>query len=399
MPTTSMPYSSATDYDSELKKLERKRAMAAALMAQGQQPMQGQMIGRVYVPPSFLQGAAGLAQTYAGTRQMKKADRAEGELTSQRNAMIAQALKDYQESGDPGALMTNQDTRDYGMKAQQSAIDAERKALADALSQRGKQEGEERLAHIRGSYQDEPLTFEQRKQLEELKRSGTGAGVEGYAPTIEWTTAGPVEMVRTPKGITPRVITDSEGKPFVRSQYDPGTQRDVNSAKAEGSELGKSGAEARLAIPEATATAQLVREQAQQLIGNAARDAQGRVVRDTKGEAPGLEGAVGSVQGYLPDWMVGLGSNDRSGFLQRVNQMKGGAFLNGRQMLKGGGAITDWESKRAEEAFSRMSRAQSEEDFTGAVLDFVTAVEAGAKKLEAKARAAGTGGPTEEVDY
>ena len=72
----------------------------------------------------------------------------------------------------------------------------------------------------------------------------------------------------------------------------------------------------------------------------------------------------------------------------RSSSSKGGAFLAGRQLLKGGGAITDFESQKAEAAFARLNQAQSPKDFKAALDDFNSAVQEGVRKLEQQAGAA-----------
>jgi len=69
----------------------------------------------------------------------------------------------------------------------------------------------------------------------------------------------------------------------------------------------------------------------------------------------------------------------------RINQLQGGAFLQARQLLQGGGQITDFEGKKAEDAFSRLSTAQNDKDFKQALDDFDAAVKEGLRKLEANA--------------
>jgi hypothetical protein len=65
-----------------------------------------------------------------------------------------------------------------------------------------------------------------------------------------------------------------------------------------------------------------------------------------------------------------------------MDQISGGAFLQARQLLKGGGAITDFESQKAEKAFLRMNEAMNIEDYTKAMNDFLDAVRVGLPKLE-----------------
>jgi hypothetical protein len=91
---------------------------------------------------------------------------------------------------------------------------------------------------------------------------------------------------------------------------------------------------------------------------------------------PSLPTAVGPVQGRLPS--VTAGSRD---FDERVEQLKGRAFLQARQELKGGGQITDFEGARAEAALVRASQAKSEEDFKAALKEFRDALMRGYELL------------------
>lgn len=69
--------------------------------------------------------------------------------------------------------------------------------------------------------------------------------------------------------------------------------------------------------------------------------------------------------------------------------LQGGAFLQARQLLKGGGAITDYEGRKAEEAFARLNKAQSPADFKAALDDFNYFVQQGVKKLQSQAQGGG----------
>jgi hypothetical protein len=75
----------------------------------------------------------------------------------------------------------------------------------------------------------------------------------------------------------------------------------------------------------------------------------------------------------------------------KIDQLKGGAFLTARQLLKGGGAITDYEGQKAESAFARMNQAQSVQDFNSALDDFNSAVKQGVANLQ-RQKAMGTTG-------
>jgi hypothetical protein len=67
----------------------------------------------------------------------------------------------------------------------------------------------------------------------------------------------------------------------------------------------------------------------------------------------------------------------------KIDQIKSQTFLQGYQMLKGGGAITEIEGLKAERAMARLDQAQSPEDFKAALDDFNAAVQQGVAKLQA----------------
>lgn len=97
---------------------------------------------------------------------------------------------------------------------------------------------------------------------------------------------------------------------------------------------------------------------------------------------PGLSSIVGPMDQFRPSWTLGSEGRDA---LARFNQLKGKAFLQAYSTLRGGGAITEVEGEKAQNAIARMDRAQGEEEFIGALQDFRDAVQTGAQKLREKA--------------
>ncbi len=136
---------------------------------------------------------------------------------------------------------------------------------------------------------------------------------------------------------------------------------------AQGSALGKGAGdaqvEAAIALPGNASMAGLINDQVEALKND-----------------PYLPNMLGPIDSVLPNT-----SEDAARVQGKMDQLSGGAFLQARQMLKGGGAITDFESGRAEQAFIRMNAAQSVEDYKAALDEFNAAVQAGVKKLEAQA--------------
>lgn len=98
---------------------------------------------------------------------------------------------------------------------------------------------------------------------------------------------------------------------------------------------------------------------------------------------PGLDEIFGKTLGIIPNqWGPTVPGSNKANAMARIEQMSGNAFLNGRTLLKGGGAITDFESQKAEAAFARLSTAQSKEEFLSGLADFQAALEAGVRKLQ-----------------
>lgn len=81
---------------------------------------------------------------------------------------------------------------------------------------------------------------------------------------------------------------------------------------------------------------------------------------------------------------------DGLALIQRVKQLQDTVFMSAREMLKGGGQITDFEGRKAEAAMARMSRAQGEKEFKEALKDLRDAITAGQAKLQAATGGAST---------
>jgi hypothetical protein len=103
---------------------------------------------------------------------------------------------------------------------------------------------------------------------------------------------------------------------------------------------------------------------------------------------PALNKVVGPVEGQGGNNVDDLGTTrsmyygkDGLALIQKIAQLQSTTWLSARQMLKGGGAITDYESRKAEAAMARLSRVQGEDEFKAALKDLRDAIEAGQKKL------------------
>lgn len=94
---------------------------------------------------------------------------------------------------------------------------------------------------------------------------------------------------------------------------------------------------------------------------------------------PGRETATG-LSGTLDPRNYTPGTNAKN-FSVILDQIKGSAFMQAYQSLKGGGQITEVEGKKATEAIARLNTAQSDEEFKSALLDFKDVVDKGRARM------------------
>lgn len=104
---------------------------------------------------------------------------------------------------------------------------------------------------------------------------------------------------------------------------------------------------------------------------------------------PNLDKVVGSIEGgggnNIDDLNIAQRAyygGDGTALIERIGQLQNNAWLSARAMLKNGGAITDYESRKAEGAVARLSRAKSEDQFRTALKDLRDAITAGEAKLK-----------------
>lgn len=180
---------------------------------------------------------------------------------------------------------------------------------------------------------------------------------------------GNVNQMQFPEGFVPspgfnNLDTSTAIIPQNKRTGDLGTPiaKDV-AGKSNQEALGAGQGAAAVALPQAIQLAGLVDKQVQTLKAD-----------------PALPNVLGSFDSRTPNLFP-----SSVAVQSKIDQLKGGTFLQARQMLKGGGSITDYEGQRADAAQARMNQAQSVEDFNAALDDYNSAVQDGVKKLQAMA--------------
>jgi hypothetical protein len=99
---------------------------------------------------------------------------------------------------------------------------------------------------------------------------------------------------------------------------------------------------------------------------------------------PGKRYAIG-VPGVIP----GIPGTQQRDYIALLEQAKGQTFLQAFESLKGGGAITEIEGKKAEQAIARLDRAQSREGYDAALKDLRGVIERGLRVARQRANQPG----------
>ncbi|MET3355940.1 UNVERIFIED_ORG: hypothetical protein ABID33_003867 [Xanthobacter viscosus] len=195
-----------------------------------------------------------------------------------------------------------------------------------------------------------------------------GVDAQGNPVMLQLGSNGTVRQAQTPPGVTlsNKPIVSDAGTHFVLTDqitHQPIATIPKNVAgKAAAGEVGKAAGQAQAQLPGAEGMA----AQISQHIEDLAKD-------------PKLPDMLGPMASRMPNV-----SADAARVQAKMDQLRGGVFLQGYGMLKGGGAITEVEGLKAEQAMARLSAAQSVDDYKAALGEFKDALTTGLAKLRAQ---------------
>lgn len=187
-------------------------------------------------------------------------------------------------------------------------------------------------------------------------------------------------------GVTPIYGTDSvSGKTGMGVQGSDGSFKlvdtgnfqplgpyDLNAQKAAGTAFGKGTGGAQFDVPAAELTMNQTLESIQAI----------------RNERKGMDEQFGNVMGVPQQMTPAWPGSDKAKFQVAVDRATNRAFLEAREVLRGGGQITDFESRKAESAITNMQLAMEKGDkaqFEAALAQFEQAVKDGYAKLQAQA--------------
>ena len=412
------------DFDLEQQLIDARRRRYGE-QAQTQAP-QGRMVGGRFVAPHALEYLAAGLRGFGGIRGEQMAEDELRQLQTARQQAVADALRGFNENmqGTPEQVIPNlTQVDDEGnpmpqaiKPAQPQNIPAAYQALMQApdpsLRQMGMQgitrlpelqaQREERQAQrdfqrqqaeLQNQQRIEQLQMQQQMRLEAMREQNASREqmaqaqrefqkeMAGLRSSI--TSSQPYfQPVQTAQGVmafnarTGRVepVVGSSGQPIIGAQYDPALQGSLAGSKTGATTEAKLRTEARLDAPKAIA-------QGEETI---------RLVDDLL-KAPGMKQAVGASRMLGIQKIPGTSAKD---FDVRLDQLKGQQFLQAFESLKGGGAITEIEGKKATDAIARMDAASSEAEFTKAAREFQSVIRQGVARAK-NAQGAQTTPPNE----
>lgn len=178
-----------------------------------------------------------------------------------------------------------------------------------------------------------------------------------------------------------------------KQKRNPEFQQRMEYFKNLGQLAAKGDVAAKQEFPKLVAQANEAVQLVDQLVGKApVKDASGKVIQPGTAPHPGFKSAVGMGDVYtlgIPGVAQLTPGTDAADFKALYDQVKSGAFLQAFQAIKGAGAITEKEGEKATAAITRMSLAQSEDEFLKAAREFQNNVRLGVRNAEQKVMNAG----------
>lgn len=328
----SMPFYTQPQFFDPAKEQEakRRRLFAEQMMQQGSQPMPTEYAGGLAVPQSPLLGLSKAIQSGIGGYQMRKADEADAEIQRQRQEIYQQALNAPTRE-EAGAILA-QDPSMMGealkMKFPAAAVGGATGQIADRLIAEGV----------------DPL------EAIFIAKSGLGVG-----RTYDARTGTVSPMMGAPEAGGDIKYGEEAGKQRAVLEYKPR----IDTAQA----LAKDVATAKTSV------------------GGYGQDVANSIqLIDNLIASKGFNNAIGPVQSRLPT--VRGSTADAEAML---NQIKGVAFLDSIQEMRGLGALSNAEGDAATRAATRMQSATSEQGFREAAEDYKAIMSQGLARMQAKA--------------
>lgn len=164
----------------------------------------------------------------------------------------------------------------------------------------------------------------------------------------------------------------------------PALKESLASAAASGTATGTAQATAKIALPKVIDDASQAVNLIDQMIGDAKVDKNGKLMLPQKGQKQPHPG-FGQYVGIGIPGLSYVEGTDTAGFKTLLGQVKGGAFLQAYDYLRGTGSITEIEGTKATNAATRMDKATSEAEFVKAAREYQDVIRKGVERAKTKA--------------
>lgn len=362
--------------------LAQRQAYAQALMQQGMDPLQGQNVSGHYVTPSWTQGLAKALSGYMGMKAMADMPKQQQELQQMQAEKMASDFGLGQPAPAAGAQSMpvgqggSQSTMPLlpGRSAQESFIIAQGMGLPAYLKMVGEQGNQRPIAVAPGGTLVDPRTnlptFTAAQNGIQTTYGPNGAqaqAVPGYGAAnaaIQGAEAGAIAGARYPFEIAQNRDSQTTGAMLDLVDVPDGRGGTIKMPRAQAAQLlGGQGAgqpqPVSPAVPGAapalgTTVSPRVQEARQMLPKIDTQVASMVNTIDQILNHKGLDYSVG-VWSKVPT----IPGSPQADVRALQDQIQGQAFLQAFESLKGGGAITEVEGKKAEQAIARLQTAQS----------------------------------------
>lgn len=346
------------------------------LAQQGQQPNEGKMVSGHWVPPSLGVGLGNALNAYAQMKTGEDILTKQNELQSASQAQLAQGFG----MGSGGAAGAPQLPLLPGRTSQESFQVAQGVGLPAYLKMFGEQSNQKPIAVAPGGTLVDPRTnqpmFTAAQNGVQMQYGPSGPSaqmVPGYAQAAAQT-AGAETLANEQARSMMDIIQVPDGRggmiSMPRSQAIQVMQQQSQAQNQPASQQGGLGytespeaMKARESLASYEASAGPMLETIDRLLNH-----------------PGKEGNFG-IRGAVPN----IPGSSASDFAAIKDQLQGQAFLQGFQQLKGGGAITEVEGKKAEQSIARLQGSQSVESFNSAMNELKDVLNKGLERSREKA--------------
>lgn len=352
------------DLESEHRKIDRSRKMAEMLQQQAMQPgQQGQMVSGHYVAPSPISSLAKILEGYAAHKGMEAADKQDADLGQKSNQMLSDGLQRYQRTlqGTPEQDAPNDASGDE--ITTKAAVPGNRQAALAQLLQSGHPLLQKMGAQQMLAKQESPFSKVDPKDF-------TQDSVSKFAQTQNFADLVPARKMEVgPNGVAYNPYGVKEGAVFndpnklvsIGPDGQPIINQQLVSAKKDIARSGASNVQVKTDVKTGESLAGQVgpmMKDSTAIAEGAVKqvDAANRVVSAIdSGNVIAGPGATLRMKGAQLSQMLGIGGKDEAEKIANTRTaIRGFAelTLQGRQQMRGQGAITESEGKLAEKAMS-----------------------------------------------